>query len=97
MAVGCVHTGATESVRGRPRTTRGGDPAVGRTAMTRTPMGPHWPGHSPRRETKREFPRCVAGSLHVRVGTDGRDRPNPVDGFLRVDAEEEVNLQRSIG
>lgn len=31
---------ATESVRCRPRTTRGGEPAMVPTAITRIPMGP---------------------------------------------------------
>ena len=78
---GSCFRSATESVRCRPRTTRGGEPAVVRTAMTRIPMGPHWPGHSPTQGRKREFPRCVAGSLRVRVGTEGR-RPPESDGRI---------------
>ena len=35
-----VTESATESVRCRPRTTRGGGPTVVRTAMTQIPMGP---------------------------------------------------------
>jgi len=41
---------------------------------------------------KREFPRCVAGSLRVRVEPKGDGRPNPMVGFLRLQKEEEVNL-----
>ena len=51
MLVAPTGTDATDSVRCRPRTTRGGEPAVVRTAMTRSPMGSQSPGHSTPRET----------------------------------------------
>ena len=44
-------TGVTDSGRRRPRTTGGGESTVVRTAMTRSPMGPRWPGYGPTRET----------------------------------------------
>jgi hypothetical protein len=83
MAVPPVRTDATDSVRGRPRIIRGGEPAVVPTAMTRNPMGPHWPGHSPPRETTESSPgikreQCSRGL----VGNAVRFRD--VAGSLRV-------------
>jgi len=41
----------------------------------------------------RAFLRTVFGSLRVGVETDGIGRPNPMVGFLRGYAEEEVNIR----
>ena len=93
MIVAPVDTDATDSVRWRPRTTRGGEPAVVRTAMTRSPMGPHWPGHSPPRETNESSPGVSPVPSECGLEPKGDDRPNPMVGFLRLRAEEEVNQQ----
>ena len=93
MLVAPVGTDATDSVRCRPRTTRGGEPAVVRTAMTRSPMGPHWPGHSPTRETNESSPGVSPVPSECGLEPKGDDRPNPMVGFLRLKAEEEVNQQ----
>jgi hypothetical protein len=86
-----IRAGATDSVRCRPRTTRGGEPTVVRTAMTWNPMGPHWPGHSPTRETNERSPGVSPGPSECGLEPKGDGRPNPMVGFLRVHAEEEVN------
>ena len=50
-------------------------------------------GPQPYEGDKREFPRCVAGSLRVRVGTlTAALSGNPMVGFPRLQAREEVNL-----
>jgi hypothetical protein len=84
-------TSATDSVRCRPRTTRGGDPAVGRTAMTWSPMGPHWPGHSPPRKTTERFSGVSPGPAECGVDPKGDDRLNPMSGVPRLQAREEGN------
>jgi hypothetical protein len=86
-----IHTDATDSVSCRPRTTRGGEPAVVRTAMTWNPMGPHWPGHSPTRETNESSPGVSPVPSECGLEPKGIGRPNPMVGFLRVHAGEEVN------
>jgi hypothetical protein len=91
-----VRTDATESVRGRPRTTRGGGPAVGRTAMTPTPMGPHWPGHSPPRETNESSPGVSPVPSECGLEPKGVDRPNPMVGFHVLQGVEEVNPVDSV-
>ncbi|WP_248910542.1 hypothetical protein [Halocatena marina] len=53
-------------------------------------------GPQPYEGDKREFPRCVAGSLRVRVGTEGL-RQSESDGRIPVlQAREEVNSQASV-
>ena len=59
--------------------------------MTRTPMGPHWPGHSPTRETNESSPGVSPVPSECGLEPKDIDRPNPMVGFLRVYAEEEVN------
>jgi hypothetical protein len=59
--------------------------------MTRIPTGPHWPGHSPTRETNESFPGVSPVPSECGLEPNGDDRPNPMVGFLRVYAEEEVN------
>jgi len=86
-----IFTGATDLVRRRSRTTRDGEPAVVHTAMTRSPMGPHWPGHSPTRETNESSSGMLPVPSECGLEPKGVDRPNPMVGFLRVYAEEEVN------
>ena len=58
--------------------------------MTRSPMGPHWPGHSPTRETNESSPGVSPVPSECGLEPKGDDRPNPMVGFLRVHAEEEV-------
>jgi hypothetical protein len=91
MPVAPVGTDATDSVRCRPRTTRGGEPAVVRTAMTWNPTGPHWPGHSPTRETNESSP--GVSPVPSECGLEPKDcnSPNPMVGFPRLQAREEVN------
>jgi len=91
IPVAPVGTNATESVRCRPRTTRGGEPAVVPTAMTRTPMGPHWPGHSPTRETNESSPGVSPVPSECGLEPKGGDRPNPMVGFHVLQGVEEVN------
>jgi hypothetical protein len=91
MSVAPMRTVATESVRGRPRTTRGGEPAVVRTAMTRTPMGPHWPGHSPTRETNESSSGVSPVPSECGLEPKGVGCPNPMVGFHVVHGVEEVN------
>jgi hypothetical protein len=81
---------ATDSVRCRPRTTRGCDPAVVRTAMTWSPIGPHWLGHSPPRETTERSPGVSPVPAECGVEPKGDDRLNPMVGFPRLQAREEV-------
>jgi len=70
---------------------------VVRTAMTRSPMGPSLTGPQPSEGDKREFPRCVAGSLRVRAGTSNASLGgNPMVGFHVLQRVEEVNL-RTLG
>ena len=59
--------------------------------MTRIPTGPHWPGHSPTRETNESSPGVSPVPSECGLEPNGDDRPNPMVGFLRVYAEEEVN------
>jgi hypothetical protein len=66
---------------------KGGEPAVVRTAMTRTPMGPHWPGHSPTRETNESSP----GVSPVPSECGLEPKGVPMVGFHVVYAVEEVN------
>jgi len=82
---------ATDLVRGRPRTTRGCDPAVVHTAMTWSPMGPHWPGRSPPRKTTERSPGVSLGPAECGVDPKGDDRLNPMGGVPRLQAREEVN------
>ncbi len=84
-----VRTDATGSVRCRPRTTRGSEPAVVRTAMARTPTGPRWPDHSPTRETNESSPGVSPAPSGCGLEPNGIGRPNPMVGLLRVHAEEE--------
>ena len=58
--------------------------------MTRIPTGPHWPGHSPPRETNESSPGVSPVPSECGLEPNGDDRPNPTVGFLRVYAEEEV-------
>jgi hypothetical protein len=59
--------------------------------MTRIPTGPHWPGHSPTRETNESFPGVSPVPSECGLEPKGIGRPNPMVGFLRVHAGEEVN------
>jgi hypothetical protein len=59
--------------------------------MTRIPTGPHWPGHSPPRETNESSPGVSPVPSECGLEPNGDDRPNPMVGFLRVYPEEEVN------
>lgn len=52
---------ATDSVRCYPRTTRGREPAVGRTALTLSPIRPRCPGHPPPRGPSSVPPVCRRG------------------------------------
>ena len=85
-----VNIGATDSVRCRPRTTRGGDPALVRAAMTRSPMGPRWLDHNPTRETNESSPGVPLVLHECGLEPKSDDRPNPVAGFPRLQAAEEV-------
>jgi hypothetical protein len=58
--------------------------------MTRIPTGPHWPGHSPTRETNESSPGVSPVPSECGLEPNGDDRPNPMAGFLRVYPEEEV-------
>jgi MFS family permease len=91
MSVPPVGVDATDSVRRRPRTTRGGEPSVVRTAMTWSPMGPHWPGHSPPRETNESSPGVSPVPSECGLEPEDCDSPNPMVGFPRLQAREEVN------
>ena len=66
---------------------------VVRTAMTRTPMGPHWPGHSPTRETNESSPGVSPVPSECGLEPKGIDRPNPMVGFHVLQGVEEVNLE----
>ena len=61
--------------------------------MTRIPTGPHWPGHSPTRETNESSSGVSPVPSECGLEPNGDDRPNPMVGFLRVYAEEEVKFQ----
>jgi len=91
MSVAPVHTDATTAVRCRPRTTRGGELAMIPTAMTWLSMGPHWPGHSPTRETNESSPGVSPVPSECGLEPTGDDRPNPMVGFHVLQAVEEVN------
>ncbi len=58
--------------------------------MTRSPMGPHWPDHSPTRETNESSPGVSPVPSECGLEPKGDDRPNLMVGFLRLQAEEEV-------
>ena len=87
---------ATTAVRCRPRTTRGGEPAAVPTAMTWLSMGPHWPGHSPTRKTNESSPGVSPVPSECGLEPNGVDRPNPMVGFPRLQAREEVKLRPRI-
>jgi hypothetical protein len=101
-SVAPVGTDATDLVRGRPRTKRGGRPGVSGDLVDglgerpspnqtgwRTGGGSHGDdtesdGASlarpqPYEGDKRALSRCVAGSLRVRVGTEGRRPPESTE------------------
>ena len=88
---------ATTAVRCRPRTTGGGESAVVPTAMTWLSMGPHWPGHSPTRETNESSPGVSPVPSECGLEPKGGDRPNLMVGFPRLQAREEVNRPTSEG
>jgi hypothetical protein len=55
-------------------------------------MGPHWPGHSPPRETTERFSGVSPGPPECGVEPKSDDRLNPMGGVPRVQAREEVKL-----
>ena len=59
--------------------------------MTRTPMGPQWPGHSPTRETNESSPGVSLVPSECGLEPNGVDRPNPMVGFHVLQGIEEVN------
>ena len=64
--------------------------------MTRSPMGPRWPGHSLERETNESSPGVSPVPSECGLEPKGDDRPNPVVGFLPLQAEEEVNIDVNV-
>lgn len=64
---------------------------MGHTAMTRSPMGPHWLGHSPPRETPERSPRIFSRPSECGFESTSDDRPTPMGGVLRLKPEEEVD------
>ena len=58
--------------------------------MTRIPTGPHWPGHNPTRERNESSPGVPPVPSECGLEPKGDDRPNPMIGFPRLQAGEEV-------
>jgi hypothetical protein len=56
-------------------------------------MGTHWPGHSPPRETTGRSPGVSPVPSERGVEPKGIGRPNPMVGFLRAHAGEEVTVR----
>ena len=54
-------------------------------------MGPHWPGHSPTRETNESSPGVSPVPSECGLELNGVDRPNPMVGFHVLQGVEEVN------
>ncbi len=54
-------------------------------------MGPQWPGHSPPRETTESSPGVSPVPSECGLEPKGVDRSNPMVGFPRLQAREEVN------
>jgi len=65
--------------------------------MTWNPMGPHWPGHSPTRETNESSPGVSPVPSECGLEPKGGDRPNPMVGFHVLQGVEEVNCVRVSG
>ena len=59
-------------------------------------MGPHWPGHSPTRETNESSPGVSPVPSECGLEPKGDDRPNPMVGFHVLQGVEEVNISRSL-
>ena len=60
--------------------------------MTWSPMGPHWPGHSPTRETNESSPGVSPVPSECGLEPEDCDSPNPMVGFPRLQAREEVKI-----
>ena len=65
--------------------------------MTRIPMGPHWPGHSPPRETNESSPGVSPVPSECGLGPKGDRRPNPMVGFHALQGVEEVKTDMRAG
>jgi len=55
-------------------------------------MGPHWPGHSPPRETTERSPGVSSVPAECGVEPKSDDRLNPMGGVPRLQALEEINV-----
>jgi len=59
--------------------------------MTRIPMGPHWPGHSPTRETNESSPGVSPVPSESGLKSDACDSPYPMVRFHVLQGVEEVD------